>query len=350
VLCGDWEPERVFFRQKEGFEALALQLVLGRRAVALDASARRVTLDDASVHDYDALVLACGAKPRTLPGSEGMGGVFTLRTLDDALAIRAALARRPRVAVIGAGFIGLEVAASCRKLGLSVTIVEARRTPLAPLLGEAVGAALLRMHEGHGVEWRTGVTVARLQGAAHLERIVLSDGRVLDAELAIVGIGVSPCTQWLVGSGLRLDDGVVCDARCATNLPSVFAAGDVARFHNTLWDESMRIEHWSNAGEHAQLVAAAIMGDETQTSSSVPYFWSDQYDVKLQFAGRARESDTTRVVHGSLSDKSYVLAYGRQGRLSGVLASNAPKALIRGRKLLSERSTFDAAIDALQSP
>ena len=151
VLSGEWEADKVFFRRQEGYEPLALELVLGQRARSVDPLARQVTLADQRVLEYDALVIATGAKPRMLPGAVGLAGVFTLRTLDDALAIKAALVAKPRVAIIGAGFIGLEVAASCRKLGLPVTVVETLSTPLSPLLGDAVGRAIARMHADHGV-------------------------------------------------------------------------------------------------------------------------------------------------------------------------------------------------------
>lgn len=348
VLSGDWEPDKVFFRQKEGYDGLGAELVLGRRARALDPHARRVTLDDGRALDYDALVVATGAKPRRLHGAETLGSVFALRTLDDALAIKAALALRPRVAVIGAGFIGLEVAASCRKLGLSVTVVEALPTPLAPLLGEEIGAALARMHQAHGVALRTGVTVSRLEGEGRVERVQLSDGSAFEADLAVVGIGVTPCTDWLEGSGVSLGDGVLCDARGETNVPGVYAIGDVAHAHNALFDEPMRIEHWSNAVDQAQVVAVSMLGGEAPPPPSVPYFWSDQYDVKLQFVGRVKPTDERVLVSGALAERSYVVAYGRLGRLRGVLTQSAPKALIRARKLLAERASLEAAVAALR--
>jgi NADPH-dependent 2,4-dienoyl-CoA reductase/sulfur reductase-like enzyme len=180
----------------------------------------------------------------------------------------------------------------------------------------------------------------------------LSDGSQLEADVVVVGIGVTPCVDWLRGSGLQVDDGVVCDASCATNVPGVVAAGDVARFHNALFDESMRVEHWSNAVDQAQAVASTLLGnaDAAAPFAPVPYFWSDQYDVKLQFAGRIRHDDELRVVEGSLADKSFTVLYGRAGRLRGVLASNRPQQLIRVRKLLAERASFEAAIAAITAP
>lgn len=348
VLTGEWEPGKVFFRQKEGYDGLSVEWILGQRAAALDTRERRVLLEDGRALPYDGVVIATGTKPRILPPSaapSNLGGVHVLRTLDDANALKHAIDLRARVVVIGAGFIGLEVAASCRKLGVEVTVVEVARLPLAALLGDAVGESVLRMHEDHGVQMRMGVTVAALEGSTRVERVRLSDGSVLPADVVVVGIGVTPATDWLEGSGIALDNGVVCDATCATNVPNVVAAGDVARFHSVLFDESMRIEHWSNAVEQAQAAAARLLhggAEDAPVYRTVPYFWSDQYDVKLQFVGRIRPGDSMRVVEGSLSERAFTVIYGRDGRLRGALTCNKPAQLVRYRKLLSESASFDA--------
>ncbi len=346
VLTGEWEPSKVFFRQKEGYDALAAELVLGRRAVSLDVRERRVSLDDGRVLSYDGLVIATGAKPRHLPGMAALDGVLTLRTLDEALALKQALARQPRVVVIGGGFIGLEVAAACRKLDVSVTVVEAMPLPLSGLLGDAVGEAVTRMHLDRGVAMRTGVTVLGVEGDGRVERVRLSDGSVLPADIVVVGVGVTPNIEWLEGSGVALGDGVICDASCATNVPNVVAAGDVAHFHNALFDEGMRVEHWSNAVEQAQAAAGRLLHGEQAAPAfqPVPYFWSDQYETKLQFAGRVRPGDRMQVVEGALNERSYTVVYGREGRLRAVLACNRPQQLIRGRKLLAERASFESAL------
>lgn len=344
LLTGEWEPSRVFFRQKEGYDGLSLDLALGQRAIALDAQARKLTLSNGDELDYDGMVIATGANARTLPIGAGLEGVHVLRTLDDSLAIRAALAKRPRVLVVGAGFIGLEVAAASRKLGLEVTIVEADPLPLSRNLGTRVGEAVARMHRAHGVALHCGVTVRALEGAGRVERARFSDGSTLDVDLVVAGIGVTPNVEWLAGSGVKIGNGVECDAGCATNVPGIFAAGDVASAPNLLFDETLRVEHWSNAIDQAQLVAAGLLGDTATATPSLPYFWSDQYDVKLQFAGRVRPDDALILVEGTLDDRAYLAVFERAGVLRGALACNRPGPFIRFRKLISERATLETAL------
>lgn len=345
-LTGSFSRERVALRQ-DGCAALALDLRLGRRAVALDVRERQLTLDDGARVVYDGLVIATGATPRLLPGAAGIGGVHVLRTLDDAVALRAAFAHKPRVAVVGAGFIGLEVAASCRTIGLDVTVVEFAPVPLAHALGVDAGASVARMHGDHGVAFRLGVGVRALEsdGSGHVTALSLSDGTRVPADLVVAGIGVVPETAWLEGSGVRLDQGVVCDATLATGVPGVVAAGDVARWPNARFGETMRIEHWSNAVEQGRAAAMRLLAGEGEAPpfAPVPYFWSDQYDVKLQFAGHRRAGDESRVVEGSLAERAYVVLYGREGRLTGVLACNRPQALARYRKRVAERAPFEPA-------
>lgn len=350
LLVEGWAPERLALR-KDGYAALALDLRLGRRATALDARARRVTLDDGSTLSYDGLVIATGASPRTLPGATGMHGVHVLRTLDDALALRVAFSHKPRVAVIGAGFIGLEVASSCRKLGLEVSVIEMAPVPLAHALDANVGEAIARMHRDQGVALRLGVGVTALETGAdgRVVALTLSDGTRVATDVVVAGIGVVPETHWLDGSGIALDRGIVCDATLATNLPGVVAAGDVARWPNALFDETMRVEHWSNAVEQGRAAAMRLLlGSASDLGATpfvpVPYFWSDQYDVKLQFAGHLRPGDDSAVVEGSLSERMFVVRYGRAGRLCGVLTCNRPQALARDRKLIANRAAFETAL------
>ena len=231
VLQGTWEPEQAFFRRKDGYDPLGLDMRLGVRATSVDLRARRVTLADGTHIDYDRLIIATGARVRTLPGIAPRPGLLTLRSLDDALALREALTRATRVAIVGAGFIGLEVAASCRARGVDVTAIESLPVPLAPIVGPTLGGLIAAMHRDHGVDLRTGVTVADVYGGSRVEGVALSDGSRVDADLVVVGIGVVPNTEWLDGSGLTLDDGIVCDGSCEA-APGVYAAGDVARVAN----------------------------------------------------------------------------------------------------------------------
>jgi len=346
LLQGRWEVDRIGLR-RQPYEELELDLRLGVRATALDLAARELVLGDGVREPFDALVLATGASPRRLRGQPDLPGVHLLRTLDDALALRAALEARPRVLVVGAGFIGAEVAASCRARGLQVTLVEPLPVPLARGLGEAMGRVCAELHRDQGVDLRCGVGVSGFQGHQRVERVTLSDGSSVEADLVVVGIGAAPETGWLEGSGLRLDDGVVCDGFCAA-APGVFAAGDVARWHNPLFGEEMRVEHWSNAAEQGSYVAERLAGTDlgAQPFAPVPFFWSDQYGVKIQFAGRMRPDDEVRLVAGSLAERKFTALYGRAGRLSGVLAWSRPRDLAKYRRLIAAATPFESVLAA----
>jgi NADPH-dependent 2,4-dienoyl-CoA reductase/sulfur reductase-like enzyme len=198
------------------------------------------------------------------------------------------------------------------------------------------------------VDLRCGISVEGFEGSGRVERVRLSDGSRVDADVVVVGIGASPATDWLAGSGLRLEDGVVCDEFLRSSAPGVYAAGDVARFQNPVFGESMRIEHWSNAVDGgvqaASNMLAAPSGQEPYRH--VPWFWSDQYDAKIQFAGRMRGDDELRVIWGSLAERKFVALYGRAGRLVGVLTFGRPRAVIQYKKLIAEGASWDAALAA----
>ncbi|HVW30821.1 MAG TPA: FAD-dependent oxidoreductase [Polyangiaceae bacterium] len=340
VLRGEWEPSRTAL--KANYALLGVEPLLGVRATSLDAENRQVHLSNGDVVPYSGVVIATGATARNLPGAEGLRGVHTLRTLADAVAIRRALEQRPRVAVVGAGFIGLEVASSCRALGLEVTVVEALPTPLERQLGATMGQAVADVHAAEGVKLRAGVSVQRvLETADRVEALVLSDGSTLAADLVVVGIGVEPETRWLTGSGVRLERGVLCDSRCRTSVPDVVACGDVARWIDAAGNATL-VEHWTNAVEQANAAVAALLdGDGAPEYRTVPYFWSDQYDAKLQFAGQVAPGDTLRVVSGSVATRDLVAIYGRAGRLTAVLTVNNPAAFIRTRRALQQGAPFD---------
>jgi NADPH-dependent 2,4-dienoyl-CoA reductase/sulfur reductase-like enzyme len=350
VLRGEWQPERARLTKPDTWEALALDLRLGRRAVKLDLAAREVELDRGDRVRFDGLVIATGAAPRTLPGTEALEGIHVLRSIDDALAIRTACEKGPRVLVVGAGFIGAEVAASCRARGLEVTMVEALAVPLGRVLPAEIGEAVAALHRDHGVDLRCGVGVQGFEGAGgRVERVRLSDGTSVAAELVVVGIGVVPQTDWLVGSGLPLEDGVVCDATC-TAAPGIVAAGDVARWWNPLFDERMRVEHWMNASEQGPAAATALLdGAAAKPFANVPFFWSDQYDAKIQSAGRIRPGDDMRVAAGSLAERNFLALFGRDGRLTGALSFDRPRQLLRMRRRIAERIGIEAAVAELSA-
>jgi 3-phenylpropionate/trans-cinnamate dioxygenase ferredoxin reductase subunit len=340
VLVGAWEPDQARLRVPDPFD---VELLLGRRATALDTAAAQVHLDDGSSLAYDGAVLATGAAPIRLPGTEGIDGVHVLRTVDDCLALRHDLEQRPRrVAIVGAGVIGCEVASSCRTLGLEVTVVEALDVPLLRVLGHDMGRVAIDLHEAHGVELRLGVGVERIEGDGGVERLHLADGSVVDADVVVVGIGVRPATGWLVGSGLTIDDGVVCDASCVAttgDVAPVLAVGDVCRWDHPLFGRSMRVEHWTNANDQATHAARVLVhgAEAAGPFDAVPYFWTDQHGAKFQLVGTSAADEVT-VAEGSVGDGRFVAAYVRAGTVVGALCVNWPARMIPWRKVIEGRS------------
>ena len=345
LLTGSWDVDRLPLR-REDYADLELDLRLGRRAVALDVAEQRLELDDAASVAYDGLIIATGSAPRELPGTPPLEGIHLLRTLDDALAIRAALTSGPKVAIVGAGFIGAEVASSCRARGLEVTLIEALEVPLLRGLGAEMGAVCAEMHRDEGVDLRCGVGVKGFAGSGRVESLRLSDGSEVRADLVVVGIGVAPVTDWLVSSGLELADGVVCDATCATRAPGVVAAGDVARWYNPLFEEQMRAEHWTNAVEQGVAAAETLLAGPAAAEpfAPVPFVWSDQYGIKIQVAGQIRADDKIELIAGSVHERKFTVLYGRAGRLSGVLAFNRPRDVIAYRRMLADRPNWNDAL------
>jgi NADPH-dependent 2,4-dienoyl-CoA reductase/sulfur reductase-like enzyme len=348
LLSGEWEADRIVLRKPESYDELRLDIRLGRRATNLDLASRTVTLDGDEAVQFDGLIIATGASCRRLPNQPDLTNVFTLRTLDDALRMRTALQTgSPRVAVIGAGFIGAEVAATARHFGCEVTIVEALPVPLVRALGPSMGAACAEIHRDHDVTVRLGVSVDRLEGSRGVEGVRLADGSVVEADVVVVGIGVVPVTDWFADSGLQIRDGVVCDEFLSCGAPGVYAAGDLVRWPNALFGEEMRVEHWSNAAEQgaiaAQNLVAELQGGERKPYAPVPFFWSDQYDRRIQFLGRASADDEVEIVGGSIEERSFVALYYRHGRMRGVLGMNQPRAVMGYRKLLEAGTSIDDA-------
>jgi 3-phenylpropionate/trans-cinnamate dioxygenase ferredoxin reductase subunit len=349
VLRGDWEPERTALRKGGDYADLDADWRLGSPAESLDLTERSVVLAGGERIGFDGLVIATGASPRWLPGAPRLAGTYVLRSLDDALALRRDLERGPRVAVVGAGFIGAEVAASCRARGLDVTLVEALETPMARGLDPEMGALCGALHRDHGVDVRFGASVDRFEGDERLTGLVLADGARIEADCVVVGTGVRPETRWLEGSGLALDDGVVCDACLATSAPGVVAAGDAVRWAHPDYESPIRFEHWTNAVEQAAAAAVRLLDGSAEPFAPVPFVWSDQYDAKIQIAGRAHGADHKRIVHGSLEERRFVALYGRAGRLVGAVAFNRPRQLMQVRRLLREGISFEDAVARAES-
>ncbi len=352
-LAGEWDEDRLTFPAANAPD-LDAQWQLGVAARALDVNRKTITLADGTEIAADGIVLACGASPRRLPNTEAMAGVHVLRTIEHATNLRADLGNGPcHVVVVGAGFIGAEAAATMRRLGHEVTLVEPLETPLARVLGPSVGQVFADMHRDEGVDVRLGVGVDSLVADGHgrVASVTLSDGASLDASVVVAGIGVIPNTAWLEGSGLAIENGVVCDATCHA-AGGIVAAGDIARWPNPVFDnELMRIEHWDHAFGQAEHAAASLLAEgDAEPFATVPWFWSDQYDHKVQLAGRVGPEDEVAVVDGSLDERRFVVLYGRAGRLVGVLGMGRPRHVIQLRPKIAQRISFQDALDSFSSP
>jgi NADPH-dependent 2,4-dienoyl-CoA reductase/sulfur reductase-like enzyme len=332
-LAGTASPDDIALGAPDD-EDLGLEWRLSTTAVGLDHLSRSVLLDDGSEIRADGVVLATGARARRLPGSDGLDGVHVLRSLDDAIALREDLAAGGRLVVIGAGFIGAEVASTARKLGLDVTVVETQPVPLAGPLGADMGAVCAELHADHGTRLLTGTGVAGLVGTGRVEAVELSDGTRLPADVVVVGIGATPNIEWLAHSGVALGNGVLTDARGATNIPGVVAVGDCAAAWSASAERHVRIEHWTNALEQPVTAVATLLGAGEPALTPVPYFWSDQYGARIQFAGSRREGDVARVVEGSCADRSFLVVYERDGHPVAVLGMNQPRLFTRWRRQL----------------
>ncbi len=367
VLAGTWPPEKAVLADKRRSDEHRVHEVLGRRAVRLDSGTRKLELQDGTVLHGDAIVIATGARPRTLPETGELGqrdGLFTLRTLDDSLALRAAVTavEAARVVVIGAGFIGAEVASTCADLGCRVTVLEALDVPLRNVLGSTIGSHFASLHISHGVDLRTGVGVQRVRragtgtgaGAGAGEAgtssglvIELDGGETFAADVVVVGIGVLPTTDWLSDSGLTIDNGVVCDDRLFA-ADGIVAAGDIARWH---WrrndgEEQIRIEHWQVAAEAGVAAARSLLAGRADAPAftPVPYFWSDQYGIRLQVLGSPRGSDVVHIADGSPEEGKFLALFGRGDRLRAVMGIGKPRQLMGFRPLLQEGSSWSDAL------
>ncbi|MFJ9582545.1 NAD(P)/FAD-dependent oxidoreductase [Streptomyces acidicola] len=339
LLAGEWSPERLALRHSADLDALDLDLRLGVAATGLDVPGRTVRLADGSTVPYDGLVVATGVRPRRLPGE----GAHVLRTLDDAVTLRDRLEPGARVVVVGAGFLGAEAAAVASRLGAEVTLLEPAPVPLAHAIGDEVGQVLSRAHLDHGVNLRTGVTVT----AVTEDGVRLADGELVDADEVLVAIGSLPNTEWLADSGLSIGDGLNCDEYCEA-ARNVYAAGDVARWYNPLFGVPMRIEHRTNAAEQGMAAARNLLRPEARKPfAPVPYFWSDQYDMKIQAYGYLRRHDEVAFVEGDLEERRFVAAYRSGDRLTGTLAVGMPPKAIRSwRQAIATGATWREAVPA----
>jgi 3-phenylpropionate/trans-cinnamate dioxygenase ferredoxin reductase component len=322
------ETDDVTLKPAEFYEENDITVVLGKAARSVDTAAQTVTLSDGSAIAYDELVIATGLVPKRIPSFPNLEGIHVLRSFDESLALRQQAAAARHAVVVGAGFIGCEVAASLRGMGVDVVLVEPQPSPLASVLGEQIGSLVARLHRAEGVDVRCGVGVAEVRGADKVQMVVLADGTELDADLVVVGIGSHPATGWLEGTGIEVDNGVVCDAAGRASAPHVWAIGDVASWRHTLGHQ-VRVEHWSNVADQARVLVPAMLGQDAPAAVSVPYFWSDQYDVKIQCLGEPEATDTVHVVEDD--GRKFLAFYERDGVVAGVVGGGMPGKVMKSR-------------------
>ncbi|MFJ4335153.1 MULTISPECIES: NAD(P)/FAD-dependent oxidoreductase [unclassified Streptomyces] len=329
------------------FEALGITLRLGCAALGVRPGEHVLDTSEGPV-PYDALVLATGAEPVRLPGSEGVPGVHLLRTLDDAERLRPVLARQHEIVVVGAGWIGAEFATAAREAGCAVTVVEAADRPLADALPAEVTAPMAAWYADAGAELRTRARVERVEpgGPGEPGRVVLDDGTRLPAGAVVVGIGARPATGWLAGSGIALGvhGEVLADGHLRTSAPDVHAVGDCASFPSARYGERLLVHHWDNALQGPRTVAADIVGgpagEVPAAYDPVPYFWSEQFGRFVQYAGHHASADST-VWRGDPASAAWTVCWLREGRLVAVLAVGRPRDLAQGRRLIESGATMD---------
>ncbi|MCV7001077.1 FAD-dependent oxidoreductase [Mycolicibacterium alvei] len=322
------ETDDVTLKPAEFYAENDITLQLGSAAQSVDTAAKTLKLADGSDVAYDELIIATGLVPRRIRAFGDLAGIHVLRSYAESMALREHAERAQRAVVVGAGFIGCEVAASLRKLGVEVTLVEPQPTPLASVLGEQIGALVTRLHQAEGVDVRCGIGVSEVRGADKVEQVVLGDGTELDADLVVVGIGSQPAVEWLEGSGIALDNGVVCDEVGRASSAGVWAIGDVASWRDHVGGQ-VRVEHWSNVADQARAMVPAMLGQESAPVVSVPYFWSDQYDVKIQCLGEPEADDVVHVVEDD--GRKFLAFYERNGVVVGVVGGGMPGKVMKAR-------------------
>ena len=344
-LKAECEEDRLSLRSS-GFEELEVDWRLDSQAHALDPEAREIGLSDGSRLAYGGLLIATGSAPRGLPGASAPKGTHMLRSLAQARALRADLQPGSRLVVIGAGFIGMEVAASARQLGLEVTVVESLPSPLLRGLGTDLGVWAMGRFADHGVDVICGTTVKALLGETHVEGVELGDGRRIQADVVVVGIGVAPACEWVAGSGLDIENGILCDGSGATPLPDVVAAGDVARWYNPVYGEAIRYEHWTSAVEQSSIAAERLVRGQgaVEPLAQVPYVWSDLFEMRLAIVGDVAGSDQMHVCHGSLDEEKFLVLFGRDGKLCAAVGMKRPRPLNACRELIRQGSSFEDAV------
>lgn len=326
------ETDDVTLKSADFYAEKDIAVSLGNRVSAVDTATKTLRLADGAELDYDELVIATGLVPKRISSFPDLTGIHMLRSFDDSLALRRAAASARRAVVVGAGFIGCEVAASLRTLDVDVALVEPQPAPLASVLGRQIGELVARLHRAEGVDVRCGVGVAQVGGDGRVQSVTLGDGTELPADIVVVGIGSHPATEWLEGSGIEVGNGVVCDEVGRTSAPHVWAIGDVASWRNATGDQ-VRVEHWSNVADQVRAMVPSLLGQDVPTAGAVPYFWSDQYDVKIQCLGEPEATDTVHLVEDD--GRKFLAYYERDGVVVGVVGAGMPGKVMKVRSKIA---------------
>ena len=339
-LRGEVPFEKSFVRPTGFYEANGIDTRFGDAARRVDQAERKVELASGRSVSYDKLLIATGVRNRrpAIPGLD-LQNVFDLRSVDDADALSAQIVPGGRAAVVGMGFIGCEVAASLRQKGVDVVCIAPSPAPLFRVLGEQLGQVMSSIHRDHGVEMVFEDVVTHFEGHRRVEQVITKRGRRVDCDFAVVGVGVEPAIDVLAGSGVEISNGILVDEYCRTNVPDIYAAGDVANHYHPVFQKRMRVEHWQNAMQQGASAARSMLG-KGKPYDAVHWFWSDQYDVNLQYAGFHQEWDEV-VVRGNLETRDFIAFYLTEGRIDAVVALNRGKDVRRAMPLIKARTAVD---------
>ena len=335
--------EDALVRAPDFYDENGIETRFGVRATRVDSADKAVELDGGERLLYDKLLVATGGSNRRVPiPGIGLEGIYGLRTVVDSERIRAEIAPGRKAVVVGMGFIGSEVAASLRQSGVEVTVVDRNTVPLRRVLGEEIGRVIEGIHRDHGTQLISKDTVAAFEGVSRVERVTTARGRRIECDFAVVGLGVEPATDLLAGTGVEIDNGIVVDEYCRTNVEGIYAAGDVANHYHPIFGQHIRVEHWKNALKHGPAAAKSMLGDGGPYEE-VPWFWSDQYEHNLQYAGFHTEWDEL-VVRGSLEERSFVAFYRKDGRVLAAVAIGRGRDLRRSVPLIKAQEQVEAAM------
>ena len=341
-LSGSKEQDKLFFKPEDFYAEHSIQLHLGTEATALDPISKTLTLADGASLRFDKLLLATGSRVRTLPipGSE-LEGIHYLRTIDDSQAIAQSMNSASRVVIVGAGFIGSEVAAVCKTAGLEVTVLEIQPQPMAHILGEEMGAIYANLHTSRGIDLRLQEGISGIRGSSRAEQVITDQGNAIDCDFVVIGVGIAPDTALAESAGLEADRGILIDENCQTSHPDIYAAGDVANWFHPDLGHRLRVEHWDNALNQGAAAAKSMLGAAEPYSPTL-YFWSDQYDLNIQYLGHATEWDEI-AVRGNPDEEKFTTFYLKDGSVHGALVVNNFRDIRPTRTLIGQKTPITAA-------